>query len=128
MYKAPDGEKHVWKSESLAKTRLVKINAAELFNRRRPLVLPETPTLSSVEWSADRVRFIWVEKREWKHRRDDLDCQEDGVLYRAYEDKVARGITSFDWNLNTGHAALIIQRLRSGERYDEIRRDYEAAI
>ena len=84
--------------------------------------------MSSVEWTKDRVRFIWVEKREWNLRRDDLDSEEDGVLYKAYEDKVARGVTSFDWNLATGQAALMIQRLPSGERYDEIRQDYEDAI
>lgn len=128
MFKAPDGEKRVWQSEARAKKRLQKIDAEELFNHRRPLVLPDEPTLSSVEWSTDRVRFIWVEKREWNFRRDDLDCEEDGVLYKAYEDKVARGITSFDWNLNTGHAALMIQRLPTGERYDQIRQEYEEAI
>lgn len=128
MYKAPSGERQTWQSEDEARNRLAKIEAEELLNRRRPLLLPDQPTLSSVEWSSDRVRFIWVEKREWDLRRDDLDCEEDGVFYKAFEEKVARGITSFDWNLNTGNAALMIQRLPSGERYDQIRQWYEEAI
>jgi len=130
LYQAPEGETKVWKSEARAKTRLKKIDHEGLFNRRRPLVLPDEPTLSAVEWSADRVRFIWIEKREWELRRVDLDrdVTADGIRLKAYEDRIARGVTMFDWNLATGEAALMIQRLPSGERYDEIRQRYEQAI
>ena len=128
LYEAPAGETRVWRSESRARHRLRQIDQEALFNRRRPLVLPDEPTLSSVAWSPQRVRFIWVEKRQWSLRRSDLDREEDGVLYKAYESKLARGITSFDWNLVAGHAALLIQRLPSGARYDEIRRRYEQAL
>ena len=134
MYDAPAGEMKIWKSEAKAKERLKKIGHEELFNKRIPLVLPDEPTLSSVEWSAGRVRFIWIEKRKWTQRREDLD--HDGsaigvqhtISFKAYEDKVSRGITAFDWNLTTGAAALMIQRLPSGERYDEIRTNYESAL
>jgi len=130
LYQAPDGETKIWKSEARVRKRLQKIGQEELLNRRRPLVLPDEPTLSAVEWTKDRVRFIWVEKREWELRRGDLDLAVDGngIHFKAYEHKVARGITSFDWNLATGEAALMIQRLPSGERYDEIRQRYEETI
>ena len=134
MYDAPDGEKNVWKSEAKAKARLKKMGHDELFNKRIPLVLPDKPTLSSVEWNAGRVRFIWIEKRKWTQRREDLD--QDGsvvgvqakISFKAYEDKVSRGITAFDWNLSTGSAALLIQRLPSGECYDEMRINYESVL
>jgi hypothetical protein len=134
MYDAPEGEMRVWKSEARAKARLKKMGHEELFNKRIPLVLPEEPTLSSVEWSSERVRFIWIEKREWTQRREDLDQEGSAVgvpstiSFKAYEDKIARGITSFDWNLLTGSATLLIQRLPSGERYDELRVNYESAL
>ncbi|NLX97793.1 MAG: hypothetical protein GXY83_16640 [Rhodopirellula sp.] len=130
LYQSPDGETNTWKKETQARKRLKKIGQEQLFNRRRPLVLPDEPTLSAVEWTRDRVRFIWVEKREWELRRSDLDPAADGngIHFKAYEDKIARGITSFDWNLATGEAALMIQRLPSGERYDDIRQRYEETI
>lgn len=130
LYQAPDGETKTWKKQAQARNRLKKIGHEQLFNRRRPLVLPDEPTLSAVEWTQDRVRFIWVEKREWELRRSDLDPAADGngIRFKAYEDKIARGITSFDWNLVTGEAALMIQRLPSGERYDDIRQRYEETI
>jgi hypothetical protein len=130
LYQAPDGETNIWKSAARAQHRLKKIGQEQLFNKRRPLVLPDAPTLSAVEWSQDRVRFIWIEKRDWELRRRDLDPEgeSNGIHFKAFENKMARGITSFDWNLATGEAALMIQRLPSGERYDEIRRQYEQAI
>jgi hypothetical protein len=134
LYEAPEGETKIWRSETRAIARLKKMECENLFNRRRPLVLPDEPTLSSVEWTANRVRFIWVEKRDWELRREDLDqhavkLDEAGnIKLKAYESKASRGITSFDWNLTTGEAALMIQRLPSGERYDEIRLQYEQAI
>ncbi len=130
LYQSPDGETKTWRSEALARKRMAKIGQDQLFNRRRPLVLPDEPTLSAVEWSADRVRFIWVEKREWELRREDLDQEgpTDAIRLKAYEEKLARGITSFDWNLAAGEAALMIQQLPSGERYDEIRQRYEQSI
>lgn len=130
LYTAPAGELKRWKTEAGAKKCLRKINAEKLLNGCRPLLLPDEPTLSSVEWDGERVRFIWVEKREWTKRRSDLDepASEDGIVYKAYEETLARGVTSLDVDLSTGHAALMIQSLPTGEGYDEIRREYEDAI
>src|SRR4051812_19197171 len=58
LYTSPPGEQRVWKSEARARRRLGDAGEMELFNKKRPLILPETPTLSTVEWSAENVRFI----------------------------------------------------------------------
>ena len=134
LYESPPGETAVWKSEAKARARLDKLGAGDLFNKRLPVLIPDEPKLSSVEWSSTRVRFVWIEKREWTTRRADLDKPSEAVdgfskiSFKAYEDRVTRGITTFDWNLATNSAALMIQRLPSGEHYDEIRREYENAI
>jgi len=128
LYEAPAGELTTWKSEAKVRKQLERAGIVNLFNRRRPLVLPEEPTLSSIEWTPSSIRFIWVEKREWELRLGDLDTEEDGVIYKAYRNQVARGITAFDWDLVSGHAALMIQRLPSGENYDEIRQAYEEQL
>ncbi len=128
LYASPPGEQRAWKNEEKARERLEDEEAGKLFNRRRPLVLPEERTLASVEWTKSSVRFVWVEKREWEMRLSDEDVEENEILYKAYKPQLARGITTFDWNLLTGDAALMIQRLPSGEKYDEIRVAYEAEI
>lgn len=128
LYTSPPGEQKAWKKEATAKKRLKDAGAADLFNQRRPLILPDEPTLSTVEWSSGHVRFVWVEKREWEMRLNEEDVEEDGILYKAYLPQLSRGITTFDWNLLTGDAALMIQRLPSGEKYGEIKIAYEAEI
>ncbi len=128
LYSSPPGEQKLWKKESEAKKRLTNSAAEDLFNHRRPLVLPDEPTLSTVEWSKSHVRLVWVEKREWELRLNDEDVEKNGILYRAYKPQVSRGITTFDWNLLTGEAALMIQRLPTGEKYDDIRVAYEQQI
>ncbi len=128
LYKSPPGEQKTWKKHVDVIQKLTDAGAEHLFNQTRPLVLPDEPTLSTVEWTIRRVRFVWVEKREWEMRLEDEDAEEDGILYKAYLPQVARGIMAFDWNLVSGEAALMIQRLPSGEQYDAIRADYEAEL
>lgn len=128
LYKAPPGELSVWKSEERVRQRLEHVGHAKLLNRRRPLILPKEPTLSSIEWTPDRVRYIWVEKREWQLHLSDLDRDEGDIYYKAYQNHLARGITTFEWNLVSGQAALMIQRLPSGERYEARRCVYERQL
>ena len=127
LFKSSDKLMKQWKVESNVKQILDEAEVGELLNSRRPLVLPDEPTLSSIEWTKKRVRFVWVDKREWQDRMEEEDDEsEDGqIIYKAYRQQVTRGITSFDWNLVSGEAALMIQTLPRGENYDEIRQVYE---
>jgi len=99
------------------KEKLRALRKAKLFNGRVPLILPEEPALSAIEWSAQRVRFIWIEKRIYRDPRDDKSYIEDEIEYHAYEVKQSRGIISFACDLVTGLAELMIQRLPSGNNY-----------
>lgn len=137
LYQTTTAQRQAWRTEGRARQRLARIDADGLMNQRLPIVLPEEPTLVSVEWSTDHIRFIWVEKRAFTKRREDLDqiesdsddIDEPGtIIYKAFEGKVQRAVTTFDWNLANGNAALLIHQLQTGENYIDIRRQYEAAI
>lgn len=130
LYKSPADQMRLWKGEVTAKKRLTDAGLGELFNRRRPLVLPDAPTLSAIEWTKTRMRFVWVEKRRWDVRLEDKDKSPNaqGISYKAYEEHLARGITTFDWNLVSGEAALMIQQLPSGDNYDAVRALYETEL
>jgi hypothetical protein len=69
------------------------------------------------------VRFIWNEKREWFERREDADVEayEENLVFRAWKRKSARGTLAFDWDLQSGEAMLMIQRLPTGTEYAKIR-------
>lgn len=122
LYRASNAVATPWRKEATVKTILRENRCIGLFNRRRPLLLPKKPTLSSIAWSEERVRFLWIERRDWEERLSpDEDFFLEGILYKAYKQRIERGITSFDWDLLSGHAALMIQQLPSGSRYDLVR-------
>ena len=134
LYVAPTGESEKWKDQKKVIEILKKANCLTLLNNIRPIILPDDPTLSSIEWTPNRVRFVWVERRTWYSRVRELDRNgadlglPETVALKAYQFNEARGLTSFDWNLATGHAALLIQRLPSGENYVDKQREYEDTI
>jgi hypothetical protein len=114
--------------ETEFKKALKKNRALGLFNEPLPLVLPDAPKLSSVDWSTDAVRFVWVEKREYRDRIEDEDREEDDLVFDAYKIKVTRGVISFQCDLVTGHAELLIQRLPTGNNYLAEKAKYETRL
>ena len=127
LFTSPENVMKKWNTEAKA-LKIVKAAGFEnLFNCRRPLVLPDEPTLASIEWSKKRVRFVWIDKREYQERveAEDEESEDGQILYKAYRNQVTRGITSFAWNLVSGEAALMIQSLPRGEKYKEVREVFE---
>lgn len=121
LYKAPSWQIEPWLEEDSARKHLSERGLADLVNRQRPLVLPEKAILSAIEWTPERVRFVWIEKRQWEERVSEEDIEEEGMVWRAYRVKISRGIIAFDWDLVSGHAMLMIQKLPQGTRYHQIR-------
>jgi hypothetical protein len=128
LYKASDPLIGPWLDEASVRQRLDNLGLATLFNRQRPLVLPETPTLSSIEWTPERVRLVWVEKRQWEERVSEEDIEKDGMVWRAYCLNVSRGLIAFDWDLVSGHAMLMVQRLPRGTIYHHIRDRFQREL
>jgi hypothetical protein len=125
LFNAPTGINKRWRSIEHVEQVAKKNGVVSIINRARPVVLPKSPTLASVEWTPQRVRFVWNEKREWLDRREDkdIDSPEEGLLFRAWQLNTARGTLAFDWDLESGEAMLMIQRLPSGTQYSSIRDD-----
>jgi hypothetical protein len=128
LYKAPNWSIGLWCTEESARERLSDLGLIDLFNRQRPLVLPEETTLSSIEWTMEGLRFVWVEKRQWEERVPEEDIESADIVWRAHRIKSARGLTTFDWDLVSGHAMLMIQKLPSGTKYHRIRRQFEKEL
>lgn len=128
LFRSNDSRASAWRRSASVEKILRENRRIGLLNKRRPVLLPEKPTLSSIWWSDQRVRFLWVERRDWEERLEDQDFTRDGVLFKAHRPTLERGTTSFDWDLVSGHAALMIQRLPSGAQYTAIRDRYVAEL
>jgi hypothetical protein len=92
--------------------------------------LPANAKLCEIEWTSRGVRFVWVERREWRERLpgDDFTDAEADIEYTAHRVHRTRGLIAFEWDLVSGHAALLIQRLPSGENYREAKVRFEALL
>lgn len=123
LYTAPTKLNNRWRNEQHIVDVAARAHAKSILNSPRPVVLPDKPTLSSFTWTAHHLRLIWNEKRTWSERREDKDTEStDGKLeFRAWEQKTARGTLAFDWDLRTGAAMLMIQRLPSGTDYQAVK-------
>lgn len=136
LYKAPEHLTNEWSDGSVVRQRLQDAGMLELFNRPRPLLMPESPTLAEIQWSPQRLRFVWVEARRWEERASDIEDKieenqnngRDKVIWRAYRAKVSRGVVAFEWNLVTGSAMLMIHRLPSGTSYRKSNDQFTAEL
>jgi hypothetical protein len=125
LYRAPSGLNKQWRDDQFVKDLVKKNRVSSILNKPRPVILPQSPTLASIGWTSQRVRFIWNERREWFDRREDADIEanEENLVFRAWQRKTARGTLAFDWDLQSGEAMLMIQRLPTGTQYSKIRDD-----
>jgi hypothetical protein len=128
LYKASSKSINPWLQEESVKKRLDDLGLVDLFNHKRPLILPEKPRLSSIEWTNERVRFVWVEKRQWEERLPEKDIVSGDIVWKAYQIKSSRGLTAFDWDLISGNAMLMIQSLPQGGDYSLIRTRFEKEL
>jgi hypothetical protein len=121
LYKAPGRLMEPWLEEGSVRQHLARLELINLLTRPRPLVLPDKPTLSAIEWTAERVRFVWVEQRKWEERVTEDDFEEHGMVWHAYRVSISRGLVAFDWDLVSGYAMWMIQQLPRGTRYHQVR-------
>ncbi len=118
LYRASDALVTFLSDETKVKAKLRSLAQLDLFNGAVPLAVPAVPTLTTVQWSADRIRFVWVERRTWRQRMPDQDQKTVTLELDAYRREIGRGMVSFSCDLASGHAELLIQRLQSGENYE----------
>jgi hypothetical protein len=127
-YQAPDKLIEPWLEEASVRRHLAGLGLERLLGRQRPVVLPEKATLSSILWTRDRIRFVWVEPRQWVERIQAHDLKEPGMVWRAYAINVTRSLISFDWDLISGHGWLMIQQPKRGREYRSIRNRFERLL
>lgn len=139
LYNAPGALSARWRDPGYVRRKLADTGCPDLLNQSRPLILPAEPTLSTIEFNNNRIRFIWVNRRTWYVPVSERDLPEldntrllgnpqDQLVWRPYRLKMARGLIVFEWNLNTNDAMMLIQQLPSGRKYNPIRDEFEGYL
>lgn len=117
LFQSTDAIASLWKKPATLVDVADKLDLTSLVNGVRPILLPDEPTLSQIIWTKKHVRFVWVQKRIWHVRREELDERKGDIELRAYQVQNRRGICYFDWNLVSGSAALLMQLLPKATEY-----------
>ena len=125
LFRASPQDLSIWRNKNRVEQILKRNGKIQLLNKTRPIFMPEGTTLASIQWTSTQARFEWVEPREWQEyypekNKEDL---EKNILWKAYVKKKDRGLMAFDWDLTSGVAMLMIQRLPSGENYKKVKRN-----
>ncbi len=124
LYKSPNQQvQQTWRNETKVKEILRENRCLGLLNKDRPVLLPDKPTISRINWTPGHLRIVWTLKRTWEERlqSSDEESEDEKLIWRAYARKKARGTLAFDWHLGSGEAMVMIQRLPSGTKYEEER-------
>jgi hypothetical protein len=127
LYRAPPKATKLWSSEENARAVLRKHKLENLFNRPRPVLIPDEPQLSTIEWTRKRVRFLWVQRRVWHTRLEGMDLEDEDdpdIEYRAYKRHEERAISHFDWHFLGGQSMLLL-RAYTGADYQQDKSEYE---
>ena len=122
-----------WLDKDWVENKVEENGMREVFNVARPITSLHQSPLYTIKYqqAEGRIRFIWVQNRT-KTTREELEDppypefapnQEstalDRIILRAYRETLVRDVTSFDWNINTGEAMIMIRKLRGTKYKDE---------
>ena len=123
IYDGPTYDIAHWRDADWVRKYLEIHELNNYLNTQIPLALPETLTLSSIQWSPTKLRITAVERREGALREPELDREgevEDlEVIYKAYIYRIVRGLSIFEWDLVSNQAFFQITQLPSGQRYED---------
>lgn len=114
------------RDEGFVQQNLRKSGLEGLYNKSKPLLLPETPTVASIIHNRRALKIKWVEKRRWNELiKEEIKGDK---LIRIYQIHTTRGVTIFRIDLVSGNADLLIQRLPRGTNYTEVKERYEDKV
>lgn len=106
-----------YKNRKNVEAMLRKASMWGKYNQTVPVVLPEERQLCSIASNDYRFQMRWIERRITSKRLPDADRVKGDISYRAYLNNTQRAVTTFDWDLVTGVALILIQELQTNADY-----------
>ena len=122
--------KSTWYKRAWVEKHIIAVQPSLILDEKKPVALPEQPQLIAVYFSDDyenpKIRFVWAQKLISRQRDASLDSESEGfqfndanilerIILQGYRETVTRGIISFDWEIGSGKAMLLIHKLSERE-------------
>ena len=132
LYKFSGGNalREQWLDNDRVKQELGKSGLGDMYNATRPLSEIKDRQLFTVRHDQDQgtVRFIWTEHlttTQWDKSIPDNPISDfkiiasgskiERAILRTYRESIVRGITSFEWNIKSCEAMVMIRKVRRRE-------------
>lgn len=143
LYKFTGGTtlQNQWLDYDWVKHNIQDNGMGEVFNITRPITSLDKSPLYTIQYdqAEGKLRFIWILNRT-KITREELEDPPypdftpntdltaiERLILRAYRETLVRDVTSFDWNIKTGDAMIMIRKLR-GTKYKDEREKIRAEL
>jgi hypothetical protein len=122
LYRAPASLSARWMDKKFVVSNLQRQGIEQYLHADRVGLRPQGQLdLSSITWTADHLRMVWLSDLLHEERIHECDRREGDIALRAYRVSVSRRLAAFDWNLVSGDSMLMIQRMPSVKDYAKIR-------
>jgi hypothetical protein len=127
---APDSLTRRWRDKDFGFERLKQGGHGDLVGKIRPLFMPRRPTLCGIRYDGKVLRCLLVNERSWDVRNKDRirSAAEENGYWAFFERKRVRAVSWFEWDLETGHAMLMIHELQRGTKYEALKKELFKAL
>ena len=132
-----------WLDPEWVERRFEQNGLSEIFNTTRPITESNSSSsLFTIQYPHNKgtIRFVWVQNRSSFKRLKSKDPQppdfepgEDGtslqqrIVLHAFLETIVRDVTSFEWDIKSGEAMIMIRKLR-GVKYADVRNRIESEL
>jgi hypothetical protein len=128
LYDVGDQISGEWADSEAVLLALGERGLADLVAQPLTLTLPDELTLSAIVLHDDLIEIRAVDARRYTERLPELD-KEDSVgdlpiEYRAYAQRVSRGLLTLRWDLGNSQAALHISKGHRSYDYEDAEADF----
>jgi hypothetical protein len=115
FFKSPENLGNEWDTEAKVMAQLKEKNLLNLYTKNPKWLIPSSTCIESLSFNYPTLTISVVMPRTWNERDKSLDVFKGEMFTLGYRKRMARALSTFEWNVETGQAFLTIPQLKSGD-------------
>lgn len=132
LYDVSDEVSKDWLDGERVLAELAEAGVAELVTEPLTLTLPDELTLAAIDLGPELIEIRAVDARRYTERLPSFDreAEVDGlaVEFRAYAQRLSRGLVTLRWDLAESQASLHISKAHRGYEYEQAEADFARLV